>query len=184
MKLIMIGPMGIGKSTISQILSEKLKLRRYDFDELRNDMYINMREFSKEREREIALNEARENLFEYWKPFDVEQMETLLLNNNEGIFDVGGGHVVQSNQTLYQRVYHLLKDEPYVFNLYFSNDIEESIEALSYRKDIPTENLEFYARLNADFIRANIYKDFSKFNICVKNKSYEDIAVEIIKTVN
>lgn len=182
MKIIIIGPMGIGKSTVSKIISEKLDFKLYDFDELRYHMYLEMEGYSKDKERDIAINEPKENLFKYWKPFEVKQLE-ILLENNEGIFDVGGGHVVQEDPSLYNRVYDLLKNEPYVINLYYCEDIDESIKALSYRGDIPEEALEFYGRLNTYFININMYKDFSKYNIETRNKTYEDIADEILKAI-
>lgn len=181
-KIIIIGPMGIGKSTVSKLLSEKLNLPLYDMDELRDEMYKEMKEFNKDTERNIALNKPKKELFEYWKPFEVKQLE-LLLQNKEGVFDVGGGHVVQTDLDLHERVVNLLTNEPYVINLYYSESIGESVKALSSRDELPEESKEFYAELNKEFIEKDIYKDLGKYNISTIGKSYKNICDEIINNV-
>lgn len=182
MRIILIGPMGIGKSSVSKILASKMNFNHIEVDELREEMYVKIEGFSKEKERELAKKDQNE-LFLYWKPFEVKQLELIIANYDNAIIDVGGGHVVQEDKQLSSRIEELLNNEKFVFNLYYSFDKEEEIDFLSKRDDIPQDALPFYNELNKKMILANKYEKLAKYQMCVKNKTYEMIADEIINIV-
>ena len=75
--IILIGPVGTGKSTLSRLLAEKLGLPRRSMDDLRWDYYKEIG-FDETVQKQIAEQEGFLGVYRYWKPFEAHAVERLL----------------------------------------------------------------------------------------------------------
>src|SRR5262245_1265562 len=108
--ILLIGPMGTGKTTLAKLLSDRLGWPHYSFDEKRWKYYQEVG-YSAERETQIAQEEGLPGVFRYWKQFDLHAIERFLEETHPGIFDFGGAASIFDNETNFARLRTLF--EPY-----------------------------------------------------------------------
>ncbi|MGB3694105.1 MAG: hypothetical protein WA865_19475 [Spirulinaceae cyanobacterium] len=106
-KIILIGPISAGKSTIGELLAAKLALPQHSMDEKRWDYY---REIDYDEEFVKQKQEADDywGVQHYWKSFEAHAVERLLSEYNQGIVDFGAGHSVYEDKALFQKVQQTL----------------------------------------------------------------------------
>lgn len=130
--IILIGPMGAGKTTIGALLAEQLGLPQYALDELRWDYYAEIG-YSREVEKQIREAEGVAGALRYWKPFEVHAVEQLLADYQTGIFDFGAGHSVYDDPARLARVERALQPFRNVILLLPSPEDDESVRVLRER---------------------------------------------------
>src|SRR5438128_9512420 len=83
--IVLIGPIGVGKSTIGRLLSERLGLPQVSSDALCWDYY-----------REIGFDEADQNGPDGMiaSRYNVYAVRRLLQSHQDCVFDLGAGHSV------------------------------------------------------------------------------------------
>jgi shikimate kinase len=112
--IILIGAICAGKSTIAQMLSEQLKIPRYELDENRWRIYKEIG-YDEQQASKVAKAEGITGIIRYWKPFEAYAVERVLATQSNCVIDFGAGHSVYEDQALFQRVEHALKPFPHVF---------------------------------------------------------------------
>lgn len=179
MRIHLIGPMGVGKTTLAKKLAAHYQIPHIDCDELRWDVYETLAGYSTEEAKRIA-EENPQDLFAYWKPFEAQLVVKLVKENPTGVFDYGAGHTVYDEEHLFNQVKEALKNEPYVFFLRYSQDKQESIRALSTREGLSEEAKLFYKDMNAGFINSCCNETLAKHIIDAKGKRFDQIFDEIV----
>ncbi len=91
--IILIGPIGAGKSTVGALLADRLHLPQCSMDEHRWDYYreIGYNEELAKHKREI---EGFWGIYQYWEPFEAHAVERLLSKYKNCVVDFGSGHSV------------------------------------------------------------------------------------------
>lgn len=130
--IILIGPISAGKSTIGQLLAEKLGLPSISLDEKRWNYYAEMGYDEVEASR-LREAEGMAGLLRYWKPFEAHAVVRVLAEHAQGVIDVGAGHSVYEDEALFSRVQRALAPYPHVILLLPSADIDESVAILNER---------------------------------------------------
>lgn len=102
-EIVLIGPIGAGKSTIGALLADTLGLPQVSLDDLRFD-YIREIGYDEERGRRIRAQEGFPALVNYWKPFEAHAVERVLADHRECVFDFGAGYTVHEDEALFERV--------------------------------------------------------------------------------
>src|SRR5699024_3591594 len=135
-EIILLGPVGAGKSTLGKLLSEALGLPQVSLDDLRWKYY-----------REIGYDDAlartiREKggflaLALYWQLFDTYSIERLLSEHGDCVFDFGAGAGANESEENMARVAAALASYHNVILLLPSPDIEESLWILQARGPHP-----------------------------------------------
>jgi shikimate kinase len=174
--IILIGPMGTGKSTIGALLSDKLNLPQCSMDERRFDYYLEIGY-----DRELAKNkwetEGIWGIYQYWKPFEAYAVERLLSEHQNCVVDFGGGHSIYEDISLFQKVKSILASYPNVILLLPSANLDESIQILNDRNEyIPDGN----PNLNEHFVRHHSNYDLAKLVVYTKDKTSEETCAEIL----
>lgn len=131
--IILIGPMSAGKSTIAQLLSDKLGLPRYELDEDRWTYYQEIGYDNARAAQIVRFEEGMVGLMRYWKPFEAHAVERVLTDQRDCVIDFGAGHTVYEDAALFERVSRALAPFPNVILLLPSPDLDESVRVLNHR---------------------------------------------------
>ena len=188
--IILIGPIRAGKSTIANLLSEKLNYPRFRMDILRYEYYKEI-DYNEEKAEKIKQEHGFIALVNYWKPFDVHAVKRVLQDCDFGIIDFGGGLSVYKDERLLAEVIKELEPYKNVILLLPSENNEESINLLNSRME-EKEYKEYFQiagindriNLNKHFIEHPSNKSIAKHIFYTKGKSPEQTCNEIIDTLN
>ena len=134
--IILIGPVGAGKSTVGELLAAKLAWPQCSMDDLRWEYY---REIGYDTDVQKSLWEQQgfAAVARYWKPFEAHAVERLLSAHHDCapgcVIDFGAGHSVYEDEAQFARVQQALAPFPNVVLLLPSPDLNESIQILADR---------------------------------------------------
>lgn len=178
--IILIGPIGTGKSTIGSLLAARLGLPQCSMDEYRWGYY-----------REIGYDEGLAKhkrqtegfwgIYQYWKPFEAYAVERLLSEHQNCVIDFGAGHSVYENSSLFQRVQRVLAAYSRVVLLLPSPDLDESVQILNERNEsVPDGSLN----INEHFIRHASNYELATFTVYTKARTPEETCNEILQLVS
>src|SRR5262245_60618475 len=131
-QLILIGPVGVGKSTTARLLAAKMSLPHHVLDDLRWS-YFQQIGYDAARVQQLAATQGIAAVLAYWERFEVHALEQVLLEFPTGVIDVGGGYTLASDPVLAHRVRQVLAPCPYVVLLLPAPQLEASIQILSDR---------------------------------------------------
>lgn len=185
--ILMIGPICVGKSTISALLAEKLAIPHYAVDEQRWDLYKEIG-YSEDEASRIAHSEGILGVLHYWKPFEVHAVERVLSSQSGCVIDFGAGHSVYEDPALFERVQAAFTPHPHVVLLLPSPDVDESIRVANARfadllqREVGTVNPDLLT-LNAHFVRHPSNRLLAKTVIYTEGKTLEAIRDEVIAWV-
>lgn len=173
--IVLIGPIGAGKSTVAELLASRLNLPQCSMDELRYKYYqeIGYDEELVKKKRETGIWELQK----YWKPFEIHAVERLLSEHSQCVIDFGAGHSVYEDTTLFQRVQKALAPYLNVFLLLPSPNLDESVQILDERNQFEIEELR---SLNEHFVRHDSNYKLAKFIVYTKNKIPLETCEEIL----
>lgn len=182
--IVLIGPIGAGKSTIGKLLAERLKLPQCSMDECRWDYYEEIgydRKLAEQKRKEGGFWE----IYKYWKPFEAYAVRRLLSDTQSGsqqhVIDFGAGHSVYEDSALFQSVERVLQPYPNVVLLLPSPDPDESVRILNTRNGYV---LGDEPNVNERFVRHPSNVRLAKFMIYTVGKTPEQSCNEILKQIS
>lgn len=128
-EIILIGPIGAGKSTVGGLLSESLGIPQVSMDDVRFEYY---KEIGYDTDYAATLRQEKglPALIAYWKPFEVHAVERLLADHRDCVFDLGAGHTVYEDSGLFERVSRALSPFRNVILLLPDPDVELSLDIM------------------------------------------------------
>ncbi len=175
--IILIGPMGAGKSTLGRLLAEKLGIPRRSMDDLRWDYYKEIG-FDAAVQKQIGEQEGFLGVYRYWKPFEAHAVERLLAEHNNCVIDFGGGHSVYEDDALFARIQHVLAPYKNIVLILPAPDLDEAVQILRERKG---ESVADGFDLNEHFVKHHSNHDLAKFVVYTKGKTSEETCDEILR---
>ncbi len=178
--IILIGPIGAGKSTVGLLLATRLGLPQCSIDEYRWGYYREIG-YDKELAKHKRETEGFWGIYQYWKPFEAHAVERLLSEHKKCVIDFGAGHSVYEDAFLFQRVRQVLQPYSNIVLLLPSSDLDESVQILNERnKYMPDGSLN----INEHFVRHPSNYQLAKFTVYTKAKTPEETCNEILQLVN
>lgn len=185
--IILIGPMGVGKSTVGEQLAQRLDLPFVSLDDLCWEYYSEIN-FDHEKAKALIDSGGYSALMPYVKPFEAYAVERFVADHPNHILDFGAGHVVHQDEDLFQRVSAAFAPYPNVILLLPSPDLEESINILNERMLQRIEELgEWYSWAideNKHFVKHPSNGRLAKVTVYTKDKTVEETCAEIVRQVS
>jgi shikimate kinase len=176
--VILIGPMGTGKSTQGGLLAERLGVRRVALDEIRFDYYKEIG-WSEEAQQEIADRGGVAGVISYWKPFEVYSVGRLLEDHRNCVIDFGAGQSVYTDEAKFAKVRDLLAPYPNVMLLLPSPDPDRSIEVLRDRWTPKINGMD----INRYFMTNPSNRQLAKILVYTNGKTAEETAEEVLRQI-
>ena len=179
-QLILIGPVGVGKTTTAQLLAEQLSLPHHVLDQLRWS-YFQQIGYDPERVQQLAATQGIAAVLAHWERFEVHALEQVLKEYPTGVIDVGGGYTVASDPVLARRIRQMLAPYPYVVLLLPAPEREASIQILTERLagQLP-EDFPLQEHVRHHFGTQNL----AKYVVYTYPKSPEAIRDEILRRLD
>jgi len=178
-KVILIGPIGAGKSTLSKLIAEKLGIPSRHMDQVRVRYYKEIG-YDDDLAQQILNKDSFLGLYRYWKPFEAHAVERLLSENEEVVIDFGGGHSVYEDDALFARVQKALAPYPYVILILPSPDKEKSVKILNERTGgVVSEGFDFHEH----FVTHHSNYDLARHIVYTEGKTPEETCAEIVEII-
>jgi shikimate kinase len=178
-KVILIGPIGAGKSTLSNLIAEKLGIPCRHMDQVRVRYYKEIG-YDDDLAQQILIKDSFLGLYRYWKPFEAHAVERLLSENEEVVIDFGGGHSVYEDDALFARVQKALAPYPYVILILPSPEKEKSVKILNERTGgVVSEGFDFHEH----FVTHHSNYDLAKHIVYTEGKTPEETCAEIVEII-
>lgn len=166
--ILLIGPMGTGKSTLADKISQDTGLKRISLDDEKL-----LRGFYNNREK-----------FEYFKDFELYLVLDVLTSlQDAAVIDFGAGHSVQENPVMFEILKEVVEKFKNVDLILPSENINESIEILDEiikKRNIREEDKENALRTNRHFLNHPSNYVLATNTFYTKGKSVEETAENII----
>jgi len=175
-EIILIGPMNVGKSHISELLSQKLKKPHIKIDDIRFKYYEEIGYDQKKVERLGKEKGFFDGVYRYWKPFELHSIKRILKDFSDCIFDFGGGHSVYEDAAMLAEAKELLADFKNVILLLPTANHEESMNFFKTERGMTDEGA---LGITEHFLTHHSNYELCKHIIYVKNKSATEIVDEI-----
>jgi hypothetical protein len=124
--VILIGPIGAGKTTVGRLLAQKLGVGFCSVDEVREGYYGEMGYDEALASRIAASGKGIWGVLRYAEVFDARMVERVLADYGGGVIDFGASNSVYDDEGLLGRVEDVLRPFPNVILLLPSPDAAES----------------------------------------------------------
>jgi shikimate kinase len=130
--IVLIGPVGVGKTTVARRLGELLGRPVVSMDELRLGYYAELG-YDHDAASKLLELDGPASLWCYWKAFDPHSVERLLADHRGYVLDMGGGSTVHEHRDQFERVKRALAPYRNVVLLLPHPEVEASLKFLDKR---------------------------------------------------
>lgn len=162
--ILLIGPSGVGKSTVAERLKKKTGMPRLCLDKIANDARRNGL-----RNRFRTSDEFNYSMIKY-------MVDRALKADEYGVVDFGAGHSVYDDETIFKNVQSLLGNFKNVVLLLYSDNLQESLDVIGRRSTGDTND-------NRRFIESPCNRELASMVVYVKGKNPDQIADEILEII-
>lgn len=168
MKIILLGYMGSGKSTVGKILSEKTEIPFFDLDAL-----------IEEKEKTTIKQLFKDKGEIYFRKLESKYLSEFIQKSTDYILSLGGGTPCYANN-------HEKLQLPDVQSVYLKVSIQELVKRLGKEKEmrpliasLSEEELEDYIRKH--LFDRNFYYHQAKLSLDTTNSTPEEVASVILQ---
>lgn len=164
--ILLVGPMGTGKTTISKAISQYNNMPLISFDDTKSF---------------LELRSQRENFGKDFKRYEFFLSTSILTSLTEpSVIDFGGGHSVYENPLMFYEFKKLLSRFKNVILILPSQNMEESLKILSERlKERNPMTYEKNIQTNEHFVKSACNYELAKNILYTKDKDIISIINEI-----
>jgi shikimate kinase len=179
MDVILIGPIGAGKSTLGKLVASALGLPQVSLDGVRFKYYQEIG-YDQSIAKQRHATDGFWGLYTYWKPFEAYAVERVLTEHPNCVIDFGAGHSVYEDETLLTRVKQALAPHPNVVLILPSADLATSLDVLRDRR--PSLR-EIAPDINEHFLTHRSNYELATFIVYTADSTPEDTCTEILQRI-
>lgn len=172
--IIIIGPIGVGKSTVAPEVARRTVKEHINMDALRERIYA-LTDFSEELAEKAYDNGGIIGWHDYQKPYELFAVKMILEQHTNAVIEFGGGQSVYTEATQAATFLSLIKDEPFVVLMLPCEDFTRSAKILGDRAKNVEEKI-----LNDIFIPSETNKKAAKYVVYTEGKTPEETIDEIV----
>ena len=173
--IILLGPIGVGKTTVGKILARWLDCTFTSLDDL-EESYTQVLGYDHSHAMKVASTEGGFPYYAYRRSFFEEAVCRFLNEYQSGVIELGGGHPILPPGANQQRIHDSLSPFKHIFLLMPTSDVIESIRFLRDRQGLDEEADDF----NELFFQQNTFFELAKKIVYTQNKSPKEVAQEIL----
>lgn len=175
--IILLGPMGAGKSSVARLLAQATGLQQVPMDDIRWYFYFKL---GYRLSDEDACTTFREK-FELWKPFEVDAIERALKEFSNCIIDFGAGHAHHENASNRKRVETAMAPIANSFYLIPDESDTKTIEVCGERiKEVYGAEAADLQEVNSIIVRSGLTKKLAKHIVITGVKTPDQIAIDVV----
>jgi shikimate kinase len=175
-ELVLIGPVGVGKTMVSKLLSEKLEIPKVSMDEILFD-YFREVGFDENHWKQIREKLGGPGAYRYLKVFGSYGVKRILEDHSNCVFDFGGGGVMGEFPDEFAAIKLALANFANVVLLIPSADKAESLQYLYERNKIKPAGWTILEHL----VYHPSHELLAKHVVYVKGKTPEQVRDEILQ---
>lgn len=175
-EIILIGPVGVGKTTVSKLLAERLKVPKVSMDDVLFD-YFREVGFDENHWKQISEKLGRPAAYRYLKVFGSYGVKRILESHSGCIFDFGGGGVTGEFPDEFAAIKSALAGFKNVIHLIPTDNKAESLQYLYDRLKISPPGWTILEHL----VFHHAHDELAKHTVFVKDKSPEELCQEILR---
>lgn len=173
---ILIGPVRVGKTTVSALLAKHLDVPHVSLDAIRLRYYHEIG-YDEEHARQLRETGGFLAVYRYWKPFEAYAVERVLTEHWGSVIDFGAGHSVQDDPVLLARIQRALAACANVVLLLPSPDPAASIRILRERLGpFESDGIDFHAY----FVQHPANRQLVPLTVYTAGQSPEQTCAEIL----
>ena len=172
--IILIGPIGVGKSTVGKLLAQALDCTFTSLDDLEKG-YITPLGYDHKRAMEIANQEGGFPFYAYRRSFFETAVIRCLEEIQEGVLEMGGGHPIMPAEANQQRITKAFAPFKHVILLIPSANPEDFIPRLRKRRKLPRHADDF----NELYFQDDTFMKLAKHVVFTEDKTPVEIVSEI-----
>jgi shikimate kinase len=174
--IALIGPIGVGKSTIAPIVGARLRRPVIDLDDMRAELYATLG-YDDAAADDIYRRDGVGGLIRYWKPFEIDLVEHVVAREPDAVLDFGAGHSHYEDEGQQQRAAAALAGH-HVVLLLPSTDLAWSERFLAARQ--PEEHRATTLELNRVFLRSPSNAMLAGRVVLTGEREPEEIADDVV----
>lgn len=182
MRIVLIGPPAVGKSTVAEILSDRLDLPHAPLDMLRFGYYAPLG-YDWRTQRRADREGGFQAVVAYWKPFEVYAVERILADYPVGVIDFGAGHSHYEDPVLFDRAKAALAADRNVVLLLPSENKDESLRVILERLNYGDQADEGWLAVVRDQVNHESTRLLAKHVIYTGTSTPEQTADAVISVV-
>ena len=179
MNVLLIGPIGAGKSTLGKLIAAALGVPQISLDDIRFEYYREIG-YDDSVAKQRYVTDGFWGLYRYWKPFEAYTVERVLAEHTDCVIDLGAGHSVYEDEALLTRVKKAFAPHPNVVLVLPSADLATSLEVLQERRpslrDITPD-------INEHFITHRSNYELATFIVYTADRTAEETCAEILQRI-
>lgn len=167
MSIVLLGPRGVGKSSVAKKLETKLGYKHISLDDEGKKLDVSIRQTTTGRITTVK------NVFEEYRDINC-------------ILDFGCFHSFYTEEPLFNEIKKILSSEANIYLLIPSEDTNESIQILHEMNShqISEPLLSIVQRTNENFLLNSKNEQLAKHIVYTKGLSFEEIAEKILLELN
>jgi shikimate kinase len=171
-EVVITGPVGVGKTTVSALLAEALGVPHVELDSLRFGYYAELGYDEAVRER-LSDAEGWPAVYRYWKVFDPHSVERIL-EEHSGVIDMGGGSLICEYDDQLDRMRRALAPFPNVVMLTPCEDVDQALGILDKQKGRPMPG-------NRHFLEHHSLWELARIVVYTADHTPEEVRDEILQ---
>jgi adenylate kinase family enzyme len=183
--IIIIGPVGAGKSTQGQLLAKALNKRSFSLDNIANE-YYEASSFSLSQFQEAKKEKGYLEAYQLWCPALAYAAQQVIKDYPDCVIDFGAGHSHYEDEFLFRGVKKALAHCPNIILLLPSSDLDRSVSLLRQRsieerkRDWVHDGYDFIEHWVKDYCN----HDLATVTIFTEGKTPEQTRDDILKAVS